>query len=1096
MSNPEGQQKILELYSQNKESLTIGAENERVRGDMREIAEKNNLKLEFVNDSPTSELGKTLARIGGDIKMMFGIADSGLMAVDGDGKWKVKTCFDGSQEILTPKGNRRIDSLQIGEEVTTINEETGEIETRKITETFVHDVKTIHKIEYENDVTVTTTWNHPFGVLNAGDRSRTSGVTGDVWVKAEDLKTGDRSITKRSIRRAKLKSRLARSSVLSVASISMGENSYNRDYQTNWKTEKEGTLGIKDRKEVNRNQKVYNIEMEGNHNYFIKVGNEYVSVHNYPQDEGGALKNLRSEISILNKENRIIPGTDAVVRDRELANQIDQLDKNATNYEKTNGSLKTDLKELLSKSNAARKVLDLAKINNKLLVDVIKSPKSDGLPGIKEIREALRGNTGELGFTRNQMEAITKWANGYLSENALVKAGYAKGIGTESNVFKALGSYQKGEVAGLHGIALEAARNTVSAEQVANARRILTETETKITLKTKDIQTLTKKFTEEANVARRNIEIYVKENLYANKSFTEYLSSKNLLLSDSQFKKQNLSYESGKGKELSENNKNHMDGLKEVLKPQDRQYYEQLLSMRDKIAPLEETRRKATEAKLATDAKYQKLKVELNEVTKEYNRLSKEKENLLNRLDLTTLTKDLPTLLKFEQESKKAEGRIKSVVSTMENRNLEVRSSIPSKLAYGPEIHENAIASAKQDLNYQRNETEIKRLETLKDGNPLSTGFKTPEQIAEKIRELNKENKEIVKNYEKTQEKDLSQFREILANKGLEGADEYIQKKLNALKYTAVNEYYDKATGQFKGPLEKFNNPEIEVDKKADIANNLNTSDTKKNFTPGPEYMRQMTKEVASDHERSLSEYNKRSSKDNKIEPLHPEEVVRLAKQAFTSPAEIFAGAHANEAFDPTKPEHVISLVKEMVKGENANQRQFGPLATQLGAVFDMIRTQVGGDERKFTPDPSIQNDPAKMKVFNDVKEWIFSGKSPSEMGNETAAALCRVFHNYVQAVVSGRVSMHTTLAEFMTHKIRIGAVAMGKNAHAPVLDKGFTNGYSNHLTIRGTSGNDFENFTFGEGGKPLGITSAIPPKEVQNFLKDLPIGAVEPRKN
>ncbi|WP_156860682.1 TIGR04388 family protein [Leptospira fainei] len=284
MNSPDGQQKILELYSQNKETLINGVESERVRGDMREIAEKNNLKLEYVKDSPTTEIGKTLARLGGDIKMMFGISDSGLLAVDKDGTFRVSSCFDGSQLILTPNGTRRIDSLKIGEEVNTLNEETGEVEVRKITETFVHDVKSIHKIGYENDVTVTTTWNHPFAVLNPGDRNQNSGVIGNAWVKAEDLKIGDRGITKRSIRRAKLKMQLSRSSVLSPASIMFGENSYIGEYKTNWQTEREGTLGIRKVEEFIHSQKVYNIELEGNHNYFIKVGNEFVVVHNYQVD--------------------------------------------------------------------------------------------------------------------------------------------------------------------------------------------------------------------------------------------------------------------------------------------------------------------------------------------------------------------------------------------------------------------------------------------------------------------------------------------------------------------------------------------------------------------------------------------------------------------------------------------------------------------------------------------------------------------------------------------------------------------------------------------------------------------------------------------
>ncbi|TGK37653.1 hypothetical protein [Leptospira andrefontaineae] len=78
-----------------------------------------------------------------------------------------------------------------------------------------------------------------------------------------------------------------------------------------------------------------------------------------------------------------------------------------------------------------------------------------------------------------------------------------------------------------------------------------------------------------------------------------------------------------------------------------------------------------------------------------------------------------------------------------------------------------------------------------------------------------------------------------------------------------------------------------------------------------------------------------------------------------------------------------------------------------------------------------------------------------------------------------------------MTHKIRIGGVSMGKDTKAPVFDEGYTNGYSKHVTLNGLKGNDFEKFSFGENGVPIGITAAMPPAEVQKRIKDLPVGSV-----
>ncbi|WP_232224588.1 TIGR04388 family protein [Leptospira fainei] len=341
MQQEGGAQRILDLFDEHKTELLNGPAGERIRGDLYEIAELSGKRLELVNDSAKNPFDKFFRRLGGDFKRAFGIADSGLMSMDEDGNWKVSTCFDGSQEISTPKGNRRIDSVKVGEEVNTLNEETGEIEVKRITETYVHDVKSVHTIGYENNITVTTTWNHPFAVLNAGERNRNSGVEGNTWVKAEDLKTGDRSITKRSIRRAKLKTRLAKSSVLSAASLMIGENAYSREYQTNWETEREGTLGIRKVEEVIRSKKVYNIEVEGNHNYFIKVGDELVVVHNYPNSSAYELdKGIR-----LTEQNE------------KMASELKGAIENPTFFEKLFGFGKSDVNEEVKSKLQELKIL-------------------------------------------------------------------------------------------------------------------------------------------------------------------------------------------------------------------------------------------------------------------------------------------------------------------------------------------------------------------------------------------------------------------------------------------------------------------------------------------------------------------------------------------------------------------------------------------------------------------------------------------------------------------------------------------------------------------------------------------------------------------
>ncbi|TGK06546.1 hypothetical protein EHO60_14795 [Leptospira fletcheri] len=211
-------------------------------------------------------------------------------------KFAHDTCFVAETGVWTPKGRRSIQSLKVGEEVYSLNEETGEIEIQKITETFVHDVMSIHKLKYENEGNLGATWNHPFGVINAGSRTKDSGVSGDLWVKVEDLRAGDRSITRRSLRNAKLKRRLAN---IPIIAASIGDRSWvNEDLRSNWKKEVEGTLEIKRIEEIRKPVKVYNLEVEKNHSYFVFVGDEPAVVHNYNE----AIQRILDGIGIVSED--------------------------------------------------------------------------------------------------------------------------------------------------------------------------------------------------------------------------------------------------------------------------------------------------------------------------------------------------------------------------------------------------------------------------------------------------------------------------------------------------------------------------------------------------------------------------------------------------------------------------------------------------------------------------------------------------------------------------------------------------------------------------------------------------------------------------
>ncbi|TGM89382.1 polymorphic toxin-type HINT domain-containing protein, partial [Leptospira licerasiae] len=150
-------------------------------------------------------------------------------------------CFVAGTLVHTPNGLQAIETLKIGDEVFAFDEESGQKVTRKVTETFINQTTTILKITDSKGEVIETTWNHPFYIA-AG-----------MWVKAKDLMVGDEFLT-------------IDGKEIKVASI----------------------------QESIRDEKVYNLEVEDAHTYY--VGKDGVLVHNA---ENYASKN---DYQALNKE--------------------------------------------------------------------------------------------------------------------------------------------------------------------------------------------------------------------------------------------------------------------------------------------------------------------------------------------------------------------------------------------------------------------------------------------------------------------------------------------------------------------------------------------------------------------------------------------------------------------------------------------------------------------------------------------------------------------------------------------------------------------------------------------------------------------------
>ncbi|PNV72620.1 TIGR04388 family protein [Leptospira inadai] len=226
---------------------------------------------EFLTDpsSASTWLGRTAQDVVGSFLGSTGLGASDSNGfIDKDGNYRQRTCFTAETLIRTTDGLKRIDQIQVGDFVLSINENTGKVSYKRVTQLFVHDVGLIHRVTYENGSTLNTTWNHPFYLRSTG------------WTEVKDIRLNERSVTIASIRNSEKAKITSNSGVLLGASLaSLNKQTSNQEYSNSWKNEYKGTLGITKVEEVYTNTKVYNFEVEDNHTYF--VGKDGVLVHNY-----------------------------------------------------------------------------------------------------------------------------------------------------------------------------------------------------------------------------------------------------------------------------------------------------------------------------------------------------------------------------------------------------------------------------------------------------------------------------------------------------------------------------------------------------------------------------------------------------------------------------------------------------------------------------------------------------------------------------------------------------------------------------------------------------------------------------------------------
>ncbi|MEC0192289.1 polymorphic toxin-type HINT domain-containing protein, partial [Paenibacillus apiarius] len=90
-------------------------------------------------------------------------------------------CFSAGTKVKTEQGLKPIEEIQVGDQVQTRNEETGELGYHPVEELFQRETDETYHVKV-NGTTIITTAEHPFWVAGEG------------WVEARDLKKGDKLV--------------------------------------------------------------------------------------------------------------------------------------------------------------------------------------------------------------------------------------------------------------------------------------------------------------------------------------------------------------------------------------------------------------------------------------------------------------------------------------------------------------------------------------------------------------------------------------------------------------------------------------------------------------------------------------------------------------------------------------------------------------------------------------------------------------------------------------------------------------------------------------------------------------------------------------
>ncbi|WP_082288935.1 polymorphic toxin-type HINT domain-containing protein [Leptospira noguchii] len=994
-----------------------------------------------------------------------------------------------------------IEKIQIGDVVKSWNENTNLFENKRVTELFVHEVPQLFFLELDGEEEIHVTWNHPFRRLAPSS----SGL--GVSLLDVSVSSGDSSDTNNNL--LVLGEKDQENSVLQTLTTNqLATNISKAQTLTPPLTTRSEWVKVEDlklRDQVLRSDgswgtvtgiyyynteptKVYNLEVEDNHTYIVggdTLGIGYV-VHNYEGSFDKGVAAIKAQVKGFMGGS----GLFGLGPEHPMSGEAKALHDNLTHYDSEDKRLGGEKNQIATEGRRLEGQKELFFRKNDFLLGIVRDSSSNGVEGIADLRKSLANTDPKRGFSKAEMSAI----GDFMKKNF----GNSNGLGMNfgGSGFTTGGMSNLIANGGIKSELLKAAGEAGSSGTLAHLNERLGANKEQLRLKTIEHEAAGAHLAKIITQDFEKFKVAASERHYNDANYSDFIArnQKSGIKLESP-----TTYMTNEGKKVQAEHQSKLEFIKrygelDTHGSNGKVVAEQLLNSRERYIK-EDMKREETANRLLNESPAYKEKRGIIERSgQEASRLQTELENRKTQLHLEGKTDrqiasdaDVKRLQSDFEKHTKLKETTKSEIETLYKNTL---TKLDSKSVYGPEIYTAAIKTAERNPEYSEN---LKKITQMRDSKEMSTGglfdklapgLNLNRDVNEKIAFLEKRNSEIVDGYAKQELKSHDKESNRLGSSGLKDLDKEASKHLDGAIREIVNRNYDPETGLFKegGPLAHLNNPPVVVEA-IKMENNFNFGETKEKYQPNAQRMKKISENV-------ISGYTNAETKNSDAKKLSINEIERVSALAFESPGDRFKRVYGEE-YNANNVDHKIKLAKEMVSARNGNQSQFGPLAVQLSATYNNIIQESGGKKENFTPDPSLKPGTKEYKDFEKVRDWIFSGKNPMEMGNATSEALCRVFYNYNQALTTGKIPMSTNLSTFMTHKIRNGLVSMGVDNPAPVYDNGGTAGYGKYAKPETRLDNDFGRYLLDKKGNPLGMTSAMSYENVTNVLKDLPVGSV-----